>query len=141
MNWKRRSTQGFGIDFPTLNVLGFVCYSISTCFFLYSPTIREQYAVRHPLAPEPTVRFNDAAFGIHAVVMVTLVYSQFFPRLWAFKGAARARTSRPVLGIFWGSLLAIAAVVGYVYFHSGAHRQNPQDWAWIDVVWPIPLLV
>ncbi|KEF54980.1 uncharacterized protein A1O9_08632 [Exophiala aquamarina CBS 119918] len=137
LNWKRRSTQGFGIDFPTLNVLGFVCYSVSTCFFLYSPTIREQYAARHPLAPEPTVRFNDAAFGIHAVLMVLLTYSQFFSSLWGFKGSGRARTSRPVLGIFWGSLFAVAAVAGFVYRQSGAYGQSPRDWAWIDVLYTL----
>jgi cystinosin len=141
LNWQRRSTQGFTIDFPTLNVLGFFCYSTSTCFFLYSSTIRQQYAARHPLAPEPTVRFNDAAFGIHAVIIVLLTYSQFFPRLWGFKGSDRARTSRPVLGIFWGSVIAIIAVSGLVYFNSAAHPQGPQDWEWIDVVCSHPLVV
>ncbi|KAK5053180.1 hypothetical protein LTR84_002154 [Exophiala bonariae] len=137
LNWQRRSTQGFTIDFPTLNVLGFFCYSTSTCFFLYSSTIRQQYAARHPLAPEPTVRFNDAAFGIHAVIIVLLTYSQFFPALWGFKGSDRARTSRPVLGIFWGSVIAIIAVSGLVYFGSAAHSEGPQDWEWIDVLYTL----
>lgn len=140
LNWQRRSTQGFGIDFPTLNVLGFVCYSISTCCFLYSPIIRQQYAERHPAAPVPTVRFNDAVFGIHAVMLVSLTYSQFFSPLWGFKGSFHTKTSRPILGIFWGSLLAIAAVVVVVLYRTGASHQDSQDWAWIDAVRTFMLL-
>ncbi|KAG9778269.1 hypothetical protein KCU88_g4328, partial [Aureobasidium melanogenum] len=116
MNWKRRSTSGLAIDFPTLNVLGFFCYTISTCSFSYSPTIRAQYTARHPASPEPTVRFNDVAFGVHALVM---------------------RASGPVLVIVWGSIVAIVALIILVMSYSGWQRQDPQDWAWIDVVYAL----
>lgn len=134
MNWQRRSTLGLAIDFPTLNVLGFLCYTVSTCSFRYSPIIRGQYAARHPASPEPTVQLNDVAFGVHASVMVLLTYSQFFRWPWYFKVSARQRASWPVLGIVWGSLLAIAVVVTTVLHRSGWHQQDPLDWAWIDVV-------
>jgi len=61
-------------------------------------------------------------------------HSQFFPRLWHFKVSSRQRASGPVLGIVWGSLLAIAAVVILVVRRAGWQQQDPQDWAWIDVV-------
>ncbi|KIW25397.1 uncharacterized protein PV07_08574 [Cladophialophora immunda] len=137
LNWKRRSTQGLAIDFPLLNVLGFVCYSASTCSFLYSPTIRKQYAVRHPASPEPTVQPNDVAFGLHAVVLVILTYSQFFSRLWGFRESAHQRASRPVLAIVWGSLLAVAGTFVLVTFRSGLRDQDPMDWAWIDVLYTL----
>ncbi|KAK5425609.1 hypothetical protein LTR34_010956 [Exophiala xenobiotica] len=133
MNWKRKSTLGLAIDFPLLNVVGFLCYSISSCWFLYSTTIRSQYAARHPASPEPTVQFNDVAFGVPAVVLVVLTYSQFFPQLWGFKVSSRQRAAKPVLGIMWGSVLAVLAVMAVVVHRSGWRQQDPQDWAWVDV--------
>ncbi|KIV97501.1 hypothetical protein PV10_01251 [Exophiala mesophila] len=136
LNWKRRSTQGFGIDFPTLNILGFACYSISTCLFLYSPTIRKQYGQRHPLSPEPTVRFNDAVFGIHAVILVTITYSQFYPHIWGFK-AYGVRASRPVLGIFWGCIVAVAIVMAIVLSSSHTNVNREPAWEWVDVLYTL----
>jgi uncharacterized protein with PQ loop repeat len=63
LNVQRKTTHGLMPDFPLLNVFGFSCYTLSTFLFLYSDTIRSQYAARHPASPEPTVRFNDLAFG------------------------------------------------------------------------------
>ncbi|EXJ82368.1 hypothetical protein A1O3_06181 [Capronia epimyces CBS 606.96] len=137
MNWQRRSTLGLAIDFPTLNVLGFVCYTISTCSFLYSPTIRAQYAARHPASPEPTVRLNDVAFGVHATIMVLLIYSQFFKWPWYFKVSSRQRASGPVLGIVGGSLVAIAAVAILVLRRAGWQQHDPLDWAWLDVIYTL----
>ncbi|KAL2397730.1 Cystinosin-like protein [Exophiala dermatitidis] len=137
MNWKRRSTSGLAIDFPTLNVLGFFCYTISTCSFSYSPTIRAQYTARHPASPEPTVRFNDVAFGVHALVMVLLTYSQFFQWPWYLHVSSNQRASGPVLVIVWGSIVAIVALIILVMSYSGWQRQDPQDWAWIDVVYAL----
>jgi len=137
MNWKRKSTLGLAIDFPLLNVVGFLCYSISSCGFLYSTTIRSQYAARHPASPEPTVQFNDVAFGVHAVVLVVLTYSQFFPQLWGFKVSSRQRAAKPVLGIVWGSVLAVLAVMAVVVHRSGWRQQDPQDWAWVDVLYTL----
>jgi cystinosin len=117
-------------------VLGFVCYTISTCCFSYSPTIRQQYAARHPVSPEPTVQPNDVAFGVHAVVLVALTYSQFFSRLWGFEDSSRQRATRPVLGVVWGSLVGVFGITAVVVFRSGWRDQDPLDWAWIDVVRP-----
>ncbi|KAK2747499.1 hypothetical protein FQN57_001991 [Myotisia sp. PD_48] len=133
-NWRRRSTHGLAIDFPTSNVLGFVCYAIYTSAFLYSPVIRSQYAARYPTSPEPTVRGNDLAFAVHAVVLSTLVYSQFFPAIWGFKVSRSQRASQVILGIVWGSTAAILAIVGVVWYRGG---MDPFDWAWIDVIYTI----
>ncbi|KAI1625771.1 PQ loop repeat-domain-containing protein [Exophiala viscosa] len=137
LNWNRKSTLGLTIDFPLLNVVGFLCYSVSTCSFMYSPTIRSQYAARHPVSPEPTVQFNDVAFGVHAVVLVALTYSQFFPWLWRFKVSPRQKASKPVLGVVWGSILAVLVVTAIVLRRSGWQSQGPQDWAWIDVLYTL----
>ncbi len=114
--------------------MGFICYTISTSCFLYSPTIRRQYALRHPASPLPTVPFNDVVFGAHAVILVALTYSQFFSRLWGFEGSSHQRATRPVLGVLWGSIVGVTSITVVVLSHSGWTNQDPLDWAWIDVV-------
>lgn len=116
-----------------MNSLGFACYTSSTATFLYSPVIRRQYADRHPTAPEPTVRFNDLAFGVHGVVLVVLTYSQFFPILWGFEVGKSQHASLPALGIIFGSLFSVLLVTLIVA--SGSFLQT--GWEWIDVVYTL----
>ncbi|KAF2399710.1 L-cystine transporter-like protein [Trichodelitschia bisporula] len=136
LNFRRRSTHGLAIDFPTLNVLGFGAYSITTLAFFYSPTIRSQYAFRHPASPEPTVRFNDVAFALHAFVLCVITYSQFFRWIWGFAVGARQRATLPTLLILWGSLGAMVGVVTVVGFAPGAGN-DPRTWAWLDVIYAL----
>jgi len=133
-NYKRKSTQGLAIDFPTLNLLGFTCYTISQGSFLWSSTVKRQYAERHPDAPETTVRFNDFAFGAHALVMCALIYTQFFPSIWGFKVGRRQKASRVVLGILVGSIAAIFISIILVLSNS-SHSNSLTSWEWIDVVY------
>ena len=137
LNLKRRTTQGLTPDFPLLNVYGFSCYTISTAVFLYSPAVRKQYAARHPISPEPTVRFNDLAFGIHAWFLCVVVYSQFWPRLWGWKKAegVRRHVNKISLGLICGGLLAITITTGIVITAEYTEpRTDGRDWAAIDVV-------
>ena len=133
-NFRRGSTAGLSIDFPTINFLGFVCYAIYTAAFLYSPLIRAQYAARHPQSGEPTVRFNDFAFAAHAVVLSAIVYSQFWPVIWGLRVSRFQRISKPMTGLFWGSIMAPIVVVGIVMSASPDQGNDPSTWAWIDVV-------
>lgn len=136
LNWQRKSVTGCAIDFPTLNVLGFFSYALSTTALLYSPLIRDQYAQRHPVSPQPTVRLNDVAFAVHAVILSCFTYSQFWPTIWGFKVGRLQRVSRLVLGIFWGCIAAAAASVLLVLFKGADGGRDPFQWAWIDVVSP-----
>lgn len=134
MNWRRKATTGLAIDYPVINMLGFTCYTISTACFLFSPVIRQQYAARHPQSPEPTVRGNDLAFAVHAVILTALTYSQFYPSIWGFHVPSSQRISKPIAGILCGGCTAVCIVVLVVYFMAGSREQNPLDWAWLDVV-------
>jgi cystinosin len=136
-NWQRRSTRGLAVDFPLLNVLGFACYTSSTAVFLYSPTIRAQYAQRHPLSPIPTVQFNDLVFGAHAVVLVILTYSQFYSSLWGFDLSLHQHASRPVLGIVTGSLIAVLVVLGLVVASNDSVPKASSVWEWLDVLYTL----
>lgn len=69
-NYRRKSVTGLALDYFAVNVLGFTCYTISSVLFLFSPTVRGEYARRHPLSPEPTVRWNDLAFAVSALYVM-----------------------------------------------------------------------
>lgn len=132
LNWRRKSTTGLVVDYPALNVVGFVSYSISTACLLYSPRIRKQYALRHPSAPETTVRFNDFAFAAHAMVLVILTYSQFYSAIWKFE-VPEVRTSSIVRMIILGCLLAVLLATSRAAMND-ATDFDPQAWTWLDVV-------
>lgn len=134
-NIRRRSTYGLAIDFPTINTLGFICYAVYCLCFLYSPLIRKQYAARNPASPTPSVQFNDLAFAAHAVVLSAIVYSQFFPAIWGFKVAPYQRVSKPIAGLFWGSLLSIVLLIFIILGQSPDGGSDPFSWAWIDLLY------
>ncbi|KAK5136223.1 hypothetical protein LTR08_003830 [Meristemomyces frigidus] len=138
LNVQRRKTQGLTPDFSLLNICGFTCYTLSTALFLYSPVIRAQYAARHPVSPEPTVRFNDLAFGVHACILCVVVYSQFWPKIWGWKptsGVVR-RANMVTLGLLWGGLIAILITITIVLAQQGdTSGMDGREWAWIDVVY------
>ncbi|KAF2270902.1 hypothetical protein CC78DRAFT_450240 [Lojkania enalia] len=137
LNWRRKATLGLAIDFPTINVLGFVCYTVSTAAFIYSPTIQSQYAYRHPDAPETTVRFNDFLFAAHGAVLCIIIYSQFWPAIWGFKVGSRQKASLPVLGIIWGSIFGTLIVILLVKIKGKDGGYDPSGWAWIDVIYAL----
>ena len=134
LSWKRKSTHGLAIDFFIINVLGFTCYAISNSAFLYSPLIREQYAVRHSRSPTPTVRFNDLVFAVHAVILTVLTYTQFFSSVWGFRVGKYQRVSRPIAGILWGCVFAVIVIVLLVVSEGNEGGRDGREWAWIDVV-------
>lgn len=133
-NFRRRSTTGLAIDYFTINVLGFVCYTVYTSTFLFSPAIRDQYAHRHPLSEEPTVRFNDFAFSVHALLMATITYSQFWPQIWGLTVSRHQKTSKAMKGILFGCLALVGAVTCIVLGANPNAGYNSDTWAWIDVV-------
>ncbi|KAI5263374.1 L-cystine transporter-like protein [Aureobasidium subglaciale] len=132
--WKRRSTRGITVDFPLLNIVGFTSYSISTMAFLFSPEIRQQYAVRHPFAPEPTVRLNDLVFALHGTVVCFVFYSQFYPKLWNFEIVKGQRASSTALGVFYGSIIGVAITILLVPLLKGG-RDTADSWADIDIIY------
>ena len=80
------------------------------------------------------MRFNDFAFALHAVVLSFITYTQFWPFIWGFKVSRYQRVSKPVAGLFWGSIVAVAVVIFIVLAKSPDQGYDPYSWAWIDVV-------
>lgn len=140
LNLSRQSTSGTTIDFPAINILGFLAYFISNVAFKYSPVIREQYAARNN-GLTPTVQFNDVVFAGHAVLCAVVTTSQYIPGLWGWEAAGRRlhrgeRISRTVMGIVVGSILGVGTVVCIVATHPSDNLRY--GWAWIDVVSIVP---
>ena len=133
-NYQRRSTAGLAIDFPMINILGFIYYTAYTAGFLFSPVVREQYAARHPSAETPSVRLNDFAFALHAVILSTTAYSQFWPWVWGFRVSRFQKASAPILALFWGTVVITLAMVAFVFAISPDWGRSPSSWAWIDIV-------
>jgi cystinosin len=136
LNIRRKSTSGTTIDFPSINVLGFLAYFVSNAAFLFSSRIRREYALRnHGLTP--TVQINDLAFAGHAAVMTSITLSQYLsPRIWGFEKRGRlehgVRLSSWIRGIIVGSVFGVGIVALIV---AAKHDEDPKTgWAWIDVV-------
>ncbi|KAF1815513.1 L-cystine transporter-like protein [Eremomyces bilateralis CBS 781.70] len=136
-NFRRNSTVGLAVDFPFSNILGFTAYSVSTAVFLYSPTIRSQYAFRHPISQVPSVRFNDFAFALHGAILSIITYSQFFPLIWGFQVGRNQRSSWVFRGIVTGSIAGVFGVILIVLILSKDGGNDPLGWAWIDVIYAV----
>ena len=134
LNWRRGSTVGTTVDYPAINLLGFTCYTISCACFLYSPVIREQYAFRHPRAPEPTVRTNDLVFAVHAFIITVITYSQFYPRIWHLEVSTAQHISKPIAGTFWGGIVSVVVTLIIVGTASRDQSHDALNWQWIDAV-------
>ena len=126
LNLRRSSTSGTAPAFPILNFTGFACYTISTIAFYSSDLIQSQYKERHVGEPN-TVRGNDVAFALHALLLCIITLSQFWPRLWGFE----KRKWKVGKGI-WGIVLGCAVGVGWTVFMVIGDRGK--GWQWIDVV-------
>ncbi|KAJ6258807.1 hypothetical protein Dda_6861 [Drechslerella dactyloides] len=121
-NRARRSTLGVAASYFPLNILGFLCYLIYTCVLLYSPVIRAEYAERYPNAPNPTVRLNDLAFALHAFIMASVTYSQFFPAIWGYEAGRKTERTKPfVWGVIVGIITTVTLVAGIAAGNEAHH--------------------
>ncbi|KAK7747188.1 mitochondrial dynamin GTPase Msp1 [Diatrype stigma] len=134
MNMRRKSTAGSVVDFPFINTLGFLAYFIYNCALYWSPVIRHQYALRNK-GLTPTVAFNDIIFAGHATLISFILVTQYFlPSLWGLEKATGRRPSRTILGIFFGSFVAVS-VIALVVSSMPPDADPKTAWAWLDVVY------
>ncbi|RPA86385.1 PQ-loop-domain-containing protein [Ascobolus immersus RN42] len=125
-NYQRKAVTGLSVDFATVNVFGFAFYTIYTTLLLLSPTIRAQYAARHPLSPEPTVRWNDFAFGVHALLLSFICWTQLY--FWGYTRSSKQVLSVTMRGIIVGCFAAVGLVATFAW------AELP-GWELLDVVY------
>ncbi|RYP00064.1 hypothetical protein DL764_006614 [Monosporascus ibericus] len=136
MNIRRKTTGGSVVDFPFINTFGFLAYFISNCAFYYSPVIRHQYSLRNK-GLTPTVAFNDIVFAGHATLISCILLTQYFkPSLWGLDKAAGRRPSRTILGVVFGSFVAVAAVI-FIVVSTPPDADPKTSWAWLDVMYTV----
>ncbi|GAB0135605.1 hypothetical protein EsDP_00003937 [Epichloe bromicola] len=140
LNFRRKSTSGTTVDFPLINVLGFVAYFLSSAALYYSSVVRSQYAARHH-GLTPTVQFNDITFALHASVASAITVSQYLSRSWwGFTPSAGSSPSRFILGVAVGSLVAVFIVWTFTASASAAaqgHVDPLSDWCELDIVYTL----
>lgn len=125
-NHRRRSTDGFSVDFAVLNILGLTAYTIFNACFLFSPVVRAQYGQRHPEGAKPTVQWNDFLYALHGALVCCLIGSHFLcASFWKFRSKIK-RVSTLALVIIGGCIGVVALAILYVWVSA--------SWKWIDVV-------
>lgn len=78
LNYKRKAVTGLSLDFVTLNILGFACYSVYGLAFALSRQVQDEYRARYPGEAGIPIRINDIVFAMHATVLSILTLSQAY---------------------------------------------------------------
>lgn len=81
INFRRRSVIGLNLDYVSLNILGFFCYSMYNCGLFFIPAIQVQYFNIHEYGVMP-VQIQDVVFALHALFasMLTGIEALIFDR-------------------------------------------------------------
>jgi len=116
---------GLSLDFVYLNLVGFAFYTVYNAAFLWSPTIRDEYAKRHD-GKGNLVQVNDLVFGLHATLITAFtLYQTFIYKRDSERNVAKvAITILPFVLVLF-VILAILSAVGVVqwldtFYYMGA---------------------
>lgn len=86
------------------------------------------------------MQFNDIAFAVHGLLLCFVTTSQYlYPRAWGFTPNAGNRPSRFILGIFFGCVAGVAAVILIVLNspERDSTRKAVSSWVWLDAIYAI----
>ncbi|BFZ64402.1 hypothetical protein YB2330_005545 [Saitoella coloradoensis] len=120
LNYRRKSVEGFSLDYGTLNVLGFLCYSIYTLGFLLFPSLSSA-------EDAPLMRFNDAVFALHALALSSFTIFQAYGL--GYRRAHNQSVSPAAIGIFAGAVISC----GLLLLRAMWMPKEDTD-AWVDVL-------
>ncbi|KAF2901758.1 hypothetical protein ILUMI_04436 [Ignelater luminosus] len=107
INYRRKSVIGLNFDFLSLNVVGFILYSVFNVGLYAIPEIEAQYFKKYPRGLNP-VQLNDVVFGVHATVATVLTITQCF--LYERGDQRVSFTAKGILGIF-AAFLSISLIL------------------------------
>ncbi|XP_077284588.1 lysosomal cystine transporter cystinosin isoform X2 [Arctopsyche grandis] len=107
INFKRKSVVGLNFDFISLNIVGFVLYSLFNLGLFYIPEVQEEYFNRYPRGLNP-IQVNDIFFSLHAVLATTFTIVQCF--LYERENQRVSTTARIILGIF-GVVILVSLIL------------------------------
>jgi cystinosin len=70
LNIRRKSAAGLSLDSWSLDVMGYLCYTIYTAAMFASPSIRQEFEKQNN-GDEVTVQSNDVVFAVHSLLLST----------------------------------------------------------------------
>jgi len=118
LNWKRKSVVGLSFDFVTLNITGWISYSLYNCSLFWSPYLQDQYY--EVFGPPLPVTIPDVFFALHAFTLTALIIIQIF--------VYERGSQRVFIGIsILVSLTGVAAIVQLVLSLVGIQK-------WLDYI-------
>ena len=123
-NFRRRTTSGLSIEFASLNVLGFACYSIFNVALYCSSTVQGLYRHRYGMEAPIPVQSNDVAFAIHALIISSITLLQIL----YYDGNRRREMSTFVL-VLIGAILVVAI------FGAILSSREPSFMNWLDYIY------
>ncbi|KAI3379318.1 hypothetical protein SNEBB_002858 [Seison nebaliae] len=77
LNWKTKNVSGLSFTFLSLNMTGFLAYSVFNVGLFWIPLLQEEYMIKNPRGDIP-VQANDVFFSLHAVILCTINIIQCF---------------------------------------------------------------
>lgn len=77
LNWKTKSVVGLSFDYVSLNLMGFIGYSIFNVAFYFDSGVQQQYRLKHH-GHGNAVHLNDVFFAVHAALLAGLTLIQCF---------------------------------------------------------------
>ncbi|XP_075970884.1 lysosomal cystine transporter cystinosin isoform X2 [Anticarsia gemmatalis] len=109
INFKRKSVVGLNFDFVSLNIVGFIMYSMFNCALYFSKEIQDEYFARHPRGLNP-VHLNDVFFSMHAAFATFITIVQCF--IYERADQRVSTSARGILGVFACVVLVSAGLGG-----------------------------
>ena len=137
MNYQRKSTSGLSNDFSTINVLGYLCYTVYCISFFTSKKIQNMYRQRND-GMNNTVQSNDVAFSAHALV---------FSSIWIFQivyyGRFNLSSPKFTLSLPFFCLMLVM-LISLVVYAIGIILSNDEygmsgAWNWLDFLYLLSL--
>ncbi|XP_055381281.1 cystinosin homolog [Condylostylus longicornis] len=113
-NYCRKSVVGLNFDFLSLNIVGFILYSVFNIGLFWIPEIQAEYFERHPRGLNP-VLVNDVFFSIHASFATLFTIGQCF---FYERGTQRVSwVAKGLLAAFLLTLIISAILSGTKVLH------------------------
>lgn len=85
LNYKLKTSDSISLDYIVLNILGYLCYSVSIFLQLYNQELRIQY-MSFFAGRLPVLSGADLFYSIHGLILLLVLFSQiiFGNSLWKF---------------------------------------------------------
>ena len=107
-NYRDKSVGGFSLEFAMLNPVGFYCYSIYNI----------QGTVDERIGDTGTIYTNDLVFGVHAVILSSIQFSQCF----MYDRGKQTKTNIIYILLLVGEFLTVLVILIYEIIYMGIYE-------------------